>query len=131
MREIGFNYEPRKKCYYVDTHNKHENILYRKKFIQRYAEYELRCYRWISNQESEYLNMVKKELQEGMRFNYTKDNITYHLCHVDCYEKFQERFIRLPYGGHLSVRNDPNKKAIMILGQDEAIQKQYTMSVAS
>ena len=45
MRQMGFKYEPRKKCYYVDTHNKPENVLYRKQFIQRYAEYELRCYR--------------------------------------------------------------------------------------
>ena len=132
MRQMGFKYEPRKKCYYVDTHNKPENVEYRRNFIKRYAEYELRSYRWISIEEWEYNKMVKnKELQKGMGYRYVKDKITYYECHVDCHEKFQERCAILPFGGQLSVRKDPNKKPIMMLGQDECINKQFTFSPAS
>ena len=68
--------------------------------------------------------MIKnKQLQKGMGFKYVKDGITYYECHVDCHEKFQERCAILPFGGQLSVRKDPKKKPIMMLGQDEYINK--------
>jgi hypothetical protein len=35
---LGFKYEPQKKCYYVDGHEKPETKAYRKKFVKRYFE---------------------------------------------------------------------------------------------
>jgi hypothetical protein len=37
---LRFKYEPRKKCYYVDGHEKPETKAYRKKFVKCYFEYE-------------------------------------------------------------------------------------------
>ena len=45
MHLFGLKYEDRRKSYYVDNHEKPENIKYRRDFIKRYFAYELRCYR--------------------------------------------------------------------------------------
>ena len=36
MRKLGLNYNPRKKCYYVDSHKSSENIKRCKDFISQY-----------------------------------------------------------------------------------------------
>ena len=48
MNKIGFKYEPRKKTYYVDTHESTENVAYCSKFIDKYFEYELLAHCWHS-----------------------------------------------------------------------------------
>jgi hypothetical protein len=47
MRLLGFKYEVRKRCYYVDWHEKPETKVYRKKFAKRYFEDEKLMHRWI------------------------------------------------------------------------------------
>ena len=51
--------------------------------------------------------------------------------HVDDHVSFQEACKHLPYGGHLSVRKDPNSKPLMINGQDEVIFRQNTFTGSS
>ena len=50
------------------------------------------------------------------------------LCRVDDHIDLQEKCKHLPYGRYLSVRKDPNTKPLIILGQDEAIFKQFVFS---
>ena len=40
LKVLGYKYEVRKKCYYVDNHEKPETKLYRKKWTERYLKYE-------------------------------------------------------------------------------------------
>ena len=58
MQKLGFHYKPRKKSYYVDTHERPENVHYKMAFIRRYFEYEIRAHRWISIPKAESMQMV-------------------------------------------------------------------------
>ena len=48
MNRIGFKYEPRRKTYYVDSHETPANVKYREYFIERYFGYELLAHRWYT-----------------------------------------------------------------------------------
>ena len=126
MCKLGFNYHPRKKCYYVDSHESDENIQYRKSFISRYFKYELRCYRWFSITKEEKDKLVSQgEIDASVGYHYTQNGIEMVEFHVDDHILFQSKCDVLPYGGNLSVRKPPNTKPLMLLGQDECIFKQY------
>jgi hypothetical protein len=52
--------------------------------------------------------------------------------HVDCCHLFQDRMNKeTKFGGELSVRKDPQEKALIMFGHDECVFKQYTMSTKS
>ena len=71
MVRLGFTFEPRKKSYHVDTHKNPKNIEYRKKFITRYFEFELRSYCWYQISKEEKIMYVKKgELDVSSRYEY-------------------------------------------------------------
>ena len=127
MSKLGFNYYPRKKCYYVDSHESPENIAYRKEFISRYFKYEIRAYRWYAITKEERDKLVSNgELDEMLGYYYTdEENKEMYEFHVDDNILFQTRCDDLPYGGNLSVRKPPGTKPLMIIGQDECIFKQY------
>jgi hypothetical protein len=40
MQKLGFKYEPRRKGYFVDGHEKLATVDYRKQFVMRYLSYE-------------------------------------------------------------------------------------------
>ena len=126
MQKLGFNYHPRKKCYYVDSHESEDNIKYQKSFISCYFKYELRAYRGYSTTKEEKDKLVRLgEVDENVGYHYKKDGVDMVEFHVDDHILFQSRCDSLPYGGNLSVRKPPNTKPLMILGQDECIFKQY------
>ena len=58
MKCLGFNYEARKKCYYVDGHEKPSTIESRWKFVERYLQAELKMHRWIQ---------ISKEDAKGLK----------------------------------------------------------------
>ena len=128
MIRIGFKYQPRKKSYYVDTHESPENASYRVSFIKQNFEYELKSHCWISIPVSEAEEMAEKgELELELGYRYTKDEKEYIEFHIDDHLKFQLIGDTLPYGGFLSVRILPNCKPL-IVGQDKCIFKQYIFS---
>ncbi|KAI2492541.1 hypothetical protein MHU86_22023 [Fragilaria crotonensis] len=45
--------------------------------------------------------------------------------HIDASYEFEERLQFLPFGGNLSVRKPIGSKTVIVLGQDEAIFKQF------
>ena len=125
MKKVGFKYQPRKKSYYIDTHDSPENIEYRKEFIQRYLEYELLFHQWYPISAEERNEMVEKgEVSIHMGYEYEKDGCTFFEFHVDYHEKFQIACKDVEFGGHLSVRKPQDKRKIMMMGQDEAIMRQ-------
>ena len=126
LSALGFKYQLRKKCYYVDNHESVENVRYRSAFISRYFHYELRCHRWIAIPSKDRDEMVAEgTLMEELGYRFEKNNETFYEFHVDDHEIFQQKCTHLPYGGYLSIRKPPNLKPLLILGQDECIFKQF------
>jgi hypothetical protein len=128
MNLLGFKYSPVKKCYYVDSHEKPENVHYRSQFLERYMRYELCAHRWIQIPIARYDTMVEMgQLSELSGFKYDKGGSTLVELHVDDHYIFQDECNNLPYGGHLSVRKPPTSRPLILIGQDESIFKQYCL----
>ena len=128
MRQLGFKYEIRKKCYYVDNHDSPENLEYRKLFIQRYLKYELRAHRWYSITKEKKEEMVrdgKLDVESG--FSYERDGVEMIELHVDDHEEFQVACRSVPFGGNVSVRKPVGQRKLMMFGQDEVIFRQFLM----
>ena len=103
---------------------------YRNDFVDCYFEYELLAHRWISITEEERNKKLKKgNLSENLGFKYEKDGKFFYKYHVDDSESFCEKCATLPFGGNLSVRKPADKRAIMMICQDEAIVKQNLTSL--
>ena len=84
---------------------------------------------WISLAEDEVLKMVSEgELEEGQGHRYVDANGQQLVeFHVDDHESFIKRGAELhAFGGNLSVRKPDGAKPVILLGQDEAIFKQFT-----
>jgi hypothetical protein len=88
LERLGFNYEPRKKSYYVDNHEKPETVAYRRHFIKRYMQFEERMFRWIQLPLEQVEEMEQnKEIEEGLGYRY-EDMVEFH---VDEHPFFQDR----------------------------------------
>ena len=133
MKKLGFKYEMRKKTYYVDSHDSNENIEYRTKFVERYFAYELLAHRWYCIPAAKRDKMVEEgKISKSMGYKFEKeDGRLFYEFHVDDHDAFQLACDSLPYGGNLSVRKPSDKKALMMLGQDEVIMKQFLFTLLS
>ena len=130
MTKLGFVYQPRRKTYYVDSHESEVNVKYRSKFIDRYFSYELLSHRWYCITKQERDRLVKEgRVSSKLGYSFMKDNCEYFEYHVDDSPLFQEACKDVPFGGYLSVRKPENKKKIMMLGQDEVIMKQFLFTM--
>jgi hypothetical protein len=144
MERLGFQYQPRMKCYYVDGHEKTEVIAYRRNFIRRYFQQEQRMFRWIQLPLLEVEAMEEAgELQRGMGKRYQANAMGERLTtpslndqpiiwvefHIDEHPSFQHRMNGLTeFGGNLSVFKPPGSKPLIGFGQDESILKQYAFT---
>ena len=127
MGQLGFLYSERRKCYYVDNHEHPENKKYRRTFLKRYFEYELRAHRWIQIPKMEAIAMVERgQICNGQGYKYIVNELTMVEFHVDDSIIFQDRMEQTTkFGGNLSVRKPVDKKPLFIIGQDKCIFKQY------
>ena len=101
MSKLGFNYHPRKKCYYVDLHESPENVVYSKEFISRYFECEVQAYHWYAITKEERDKLVSNgKLDKKLGYHYT-DNENKEMVefYVNDNILFQPRCGDLPYGG--------------------------------
>ena len=123
MTVLGFKFEPRKKSYYVDTHETSENIEYRSIYIDKYFEYEFRAHRWYSITKDKRNELIEAgEIAPDSGFEYENEHgILMYEYHVDEHPTFQKACQNMLFGGYLSVRMPPNVKKVLMLGQDEAI----------
>jgi hypothetical protein len=62
MNQLGFKYEPQRKGYYVNGHEKPATIAYQKDFIQRYIAEEAQMYHWIQIREEEAVRLEETEV---------------------------------------------------------------------
>ena len=129
MHFLGFKYEVRKKSYYVDGHERPDTVMYRKRFVKRYLQYERRTYRWIqvSLDSSNKLKEDTPNLPKGHQY-VNEQGETMVEYHVDDHPSFSEQLGGTPFGGNLSVRKQQSDKPLIIMGQDECIFKQYLFS---
>ena len=104
MHRLGFKYEGRKKTYYVDSHEKPENVAYRSSFLERYFLYEIRAYRWLSLSLEESNKLVEdKQMSDCVGYKYTQvendgSTNTYVEYHVDDHPTFLEKCSNLQFG---------------------------------
>jgi hypothetical protein len=134
LSKMGFSYSPHKKGYYVDSHEKAENVQYRMQFVKRYEAYELRTHRWVQIPMQRYTELVEKgelSIEQGYKYNKKNTNEAYVELHVDDHLLFHEECSMLPFGGNLSVRRNSDEKPLILFGQDECIFKQYNLSSKS
>jgi hypothetical protein len=122
MDTLGYKYNERKKCYYVDNHESDENVAYRNEFLSRYFTYELRSHRWIQIPLGESVEMENKgEVSVNCGYRYEKideneNELTMVEYHVDDCILFQDRMNNNPFGGHLSVRKPKELKPLFMFG---------------
>ncbi len=114
MKQLGFKYEPQRKGYYVDGHEKPARIAYRKDFVQRYLTEEVQMFRWIPITEEEAVRLEEMGVikpNAGYRYNQPLAGLPMREFHVDTCDLFQERMNREEkFGGRPSVRRDQTKK---------------------
>jgi hypothetical protein len=129
MHRLGFKYEPRKKCCYVDGHEKPGTKACRKKFVRRHFADEMLMHRWMKMKLTEKLKLEEEEeieLSHGYHCVDAETEVEMVEFHVDDHHGFQDKMNSTTRsGGNLSVRKPPDKKPIIGFGQDEAIMKQH------
>ena len=134
MVRLGFRYEPTRKGYYVDGHERPATIQYRWDFCQRYLSYERRMHRWVQLTEPVAAQLeTEKMLAKGSGYSYLNHNgDPMREYHVDCFDPEEskallQQLVTTEFGGNLSVRIEPLSKPLIILGHDECIFKQFLM----
>ena len=131
LEALGFKYSTRRKTYYVDGHERPDNVEYRLEYIRRYLSNERRCFRWLQLPivEVEKLEKDDKFFCRTCGYEYKDEsNNTYFEFHVDAHESFQDKCNHLPFGGNLSIRKNKDEKPLIFIGQDESIFKQFTLT---
>ena len=134
MKCLGFKFQVRKKCYYVDGHEKPATVEYRKQFIQRYLTYEWLAHRWIQLTKQESIECENKGLvPRNSGYHYSSDTgIDMVEYHVDSCSEFQVRMNEeTEFGGQLSVRKEEHERPLLMFGHDEAIFKQFLLTKKS
>ncbi|KAI2495498.1 hypothetical protein MHU86_18994 [Fragilaria crotonensis] len=126
MKRLGFEFDDRKKSFYVDGHEREDVVANRKQFCTTYlTKLEPYCKRWIQIPINDAIGMANVDVEMGHRyFDIVKD--TEHIeYHVDYWNRF---------GGGTdvinpttSIRVSSNARPIMIIGQDESVFSQYLM----
>jgi hypothetical protein len=106
MELLGFKYSTRRKTYYVDDHERPDNVAYRKDYNQCYLRNERRCFHWIQlpMEETEKLENEDELCRKEDGYKYKIEGSTFYEFHVDDHTTFQHRCRYLEFGGHLSVR---------------------------
>jgi len=137
LKQLGFTYSKNEKTYYTDGHEKAENVRYRLKFIKRYFEHELRCFRWVqlTEAQAEALEELEKNpLKKGFGHSYDDDDgQRMRELHVDCHDALLDYISpeTALFGGNLSVRFPSGMRPLIIVGQDEMITYQFLFSAKS
>ena len=132
LNTFGYKYCRLAKGYYNDKHEEPPNILYQNDYIHRYFGYKLRSHRWIHINMQEHKHLVEiGKLQKGEGYGYIEEDtglkmFEYHVDQLGI--EFHKHMNQETYfGGNLSVRRKNSKKPLIILGQYEAIVKQFIM----
>jgi hypothetical protein len=97
VRQLGFTYEPKRKGYYVDGHEKPATVAYWKDFAQKYLMEEVQMYRWIHITKEEAVRLEEAgetKPDTGYRCDHPETSLPMREYHVDTCERFQEQMNR-------------------------------------
>jgi len=131
LHSCGFSYNAAKKSFYVDGHERVENRMHRKQFVDKFlTKWEPRCHRWIQIPVDDLPGMkLRANSIHGGYFYKNEEGKEMVECHVDDNKIFMERANGVTrFGGWLSVRRDVTMKPLIIWGQDECAFQQHRYS---
>jgi hypothetical protein len=128
MRLLGFQYDTRKKSFYVDGHKREDVVENRNKFCRHYlTEFEPYCRRWIQLSKEEASAIKGLDVQLGYHYKdiiLGTSNIEFH---VDYWNQFSETAAGPTREATMSIRVSSQAKSIMIIGQDKSVFAQYLL----
>jgi hypothetical protein len=132
MLKLGFKYETRRKCYYVDNHEKPETVEYRWGYVNRYLNYELRSHRWIQIPVAQ-ARSIMRDGKSIVDYDFghphtSRDGQEMIEFHVDDVPELQELANAILYGGNPSVLKADGDKLVFMFGHDEACFRQNSFT---
>ena len=132
MHKIGFQFEERKKCFFVDAHEREDVVQDRNAYVKDALEQDLSRHCWIQKvaDDLDLKELYEKgELKEEYGHKYIDGNgVAMIEFHVDNHKSFFDwGNENCEYGGCLSVRFPGGRKLVRI-GQDEACFNQFASS---
>lgn len=132
MHKLGFKYEERRKCFFVDSHEREDVVRDRNAFVADSLAKDLRQHCWLQKRADDE-DLVKLyedgQLNRNQGYRFERGGEEWIEFHVDDHKSFFDwGNENCKYGGELSVRFPEGQKPLIRLGQDEAIWKQYKMS---
>lgn len=132
MVRLGYSYDMRKKTYYVDAHEKPETVKYRKNFIARHLDSEVRMHRWMHLSSETLSDMELKDASLKHVRRMPIPNSEMCELHVDSHDSLFALANEMhPFGGCVSFRKPPNIKPLISIGHDEVMLKQCVFSPKS
>jgi hypothetical protein len=139
MRLLGFQYDTRKKSFYVDGHERDDVVASRSTFCKRYlTEYEPYCNRWIQLSTREAKTIKNLNVEFGYSYIDIRTNEEWIEFHVDYWSRIMEEGTKqqpvtidvIQHKGKTattSIRVSTATRPIMIVGQDESVFAQYLL----
>ena len=140
----GLKFSDTKKSYYTDRHEDPDNVEHRKKFIKDYFKIEQLAHRWIQIpiedavklENGEGCDSSEKLMKNVLAFEFV-DQVTNKAMreyHIDCFLEVFAKYVKQEnnaFGANLSHRFPPNRRPVIVIGQDEAVFKQWSFSKKS
>ena len=141
----GLKFSDTKKSYYTDRHEDPDNVAHRKQFIEDYFKIEKLAHRWIQIPIEEAVKLEngdgcdsssEKLMKNVWAFEFVDPvtNKPMREYHIDCFPEGFAKYVKeenKPFGANLSHRFPPNRRPVIIVGQDEAVFKQWSFSKKS
>ena len=137
LRCLGFQYDNRKKSFFVDGHEQPNVVFHRNEFCKKYlTKLEPRTHRWIqvTKENVEKWKSEKKisyhDNDAGRGYTYQdlqtgEEMVKFHVNNFDMLHDVAEEKGFCTFGGNLSVRKPPEEKPVMMFGQDESVYSQF------
>ena len=134
MRLLGFQYDIRKKSFYVDGHERDEVVANRSAFCKRYlTDYEPYCNRWVRLSVDEAKTIKDLNINFGYSYLDIVSNEERIEFHVDYWNRIVADDTTNQQSSHqqmkpaTSIRVSPQTRPLMIVGQDESVFAQYLL----
>jgi hypothetical protein len=142
MRLLGFQYDTRRKSFYVDGHERDDVVASRSTFCKRYlTEYEPYCNRWIQLSLKEARTIKDLNIVFGYSYFNIRANEEWIEFHVDYWSRIMEEgakhqpaltnILNTEKKATTSIRVSSVARPIMIVGQDESVFAQYLLGSKS
>ena len=134
MRLLGFQYDTRKKSFYVDGHEREDVVSARSVFCKRYlTEFEHYCNRWVQVSVDEAKTINDLNVDFGYSYFDIITNQERLEFHVDYWNRViaatdtNQQMIQKEKKPTTSIRVSSQTRPLMIIGQDESVFAQYLL----